>query len=148
MHIDLIFLRAFKKIFEVCTGSELFYGVGAGGLLGRMVRLVGEVPPLWASYWASNESLKDQGTPVFIYLFALKLIQTFLFPEISPARASAEWMRYRTIFVRCFNSEEEADRVVDLLRSMLVLDPARRPSIRQVMETHCWLTTTVPNNVA
>ena len=58
-----------KKIFEVCTGSELFYGVGAGGLLGRMVRLVGEVPPLWASYWASNESLKDQGTPVFIYLF-------------------------------------------------------------------------------
>ena len=50
--------------------------------------------------------------------------------------------------MRCFNSEEEADRVVELLRSMLVLDPARRPSIRQVMETHRWLTTTAPNNVA
>ena len=36
-------------------------------------------------------------------------------------------------------SEREADRVIDLLRSMFVLDPAERPSVRQVMETHRWL---------
>ena len=40
------------------TGSEFFYGAGARGLLGRMVRLIGEVPPLWALYWASNESFE------------------------------------------------------------------------------------------
>ena len=44
------------------TGSEFFYGVlCAHDLLCRLRRLVGEVPPLWASFLASNESLRDQG---------------------------------------------------------------------------------------
>ena len=51
----------FEKIYEIITGSQFFYGVGVRGLLGRMARIVGEVPPHWTSYWASNEHLKDQG---------------------------------------------------------------------------------------
>ena len=41
--------------------TELFYGVGAHGLLGRMARLVGGVPRLWAS----------NGPRCVAYLFAL-----------------------------------------------------------------------------
>ena len=107
-----------------------------------MARLVGEMPPLWASYWASNESLKDRGTPV--YLFICGTLFKHFVPEISAARASAEWMNYRTGLVQICKSEEEADCVIDLLRSMLILDPAGRPSIRQVMITHHWLQ---PNSV-
>lgn len=52
-------------------------------------------------------------------------------------------MEHRPALVRSCKSEQEADRVIDLLRSMLVLDPAERPSVRQVIETHRWLE---PNN--
>jgi hypothetical protein len=66
------------------------------------------------------------------------LIHTFV-PEISPARANAGWMDHRPAVVRICGTEEEADRLLDLLRAMFVLDPAERPSVRQVMETHSWL---------
>jgi hypothetical protein len=47
-------------------------------------------------------------------------------------------MSKRPIFIRNCETEEQADHLVDLLRTMLVLDPDERPSIRQVMETHSW----------
>ena len=144
------FLCVFEKIYEILTGSEFFYGVDARGLLGRMARIAGEVPPLWASYWASNEYLKDQGAPVcFFFFFALPWPYYYSVPEISAARASAEWINRRPALVRSCKSEEEADSdrvILDLLRSMLVLDPAERPFVRhwQVIETHRWLE---PNNI-
>jgi nitrogen-specific signal transduction histidine kinase len=36
-------------------------------------------------------------------------------------------------------TDQEADRLVDLLRSMLVLDPDKRPSARHLLEVHTWL---------
>ena len=59
-----------EKIFEIITGGAFFYGVGGRGLIGRMARIFGEVPPHWAAYWASNEYLKDQGAP-FYYCYLL-----------------------------------------------------------------------------
>ena len=83
----------------------------------------------------------------FFNSFALHLISNIFVPESSATRASTEWMNYRADLVHTCKSEDEADRVVDLLRSMLVLlDPAGWPSIRQMMETHPWLQST-GNNV-
>jgi hypothetical protein len=36
-------------------------------------------------------------------------------------------------------TEQEADRFIDLLQSMLVLDPAERLSALQLLEAHSWL---------
>lgn len=38
-------------------------------------------------------------------------------------------------------TEQELDRLIVLIRSMLVLDPAERPSARHLLqlETHAWL---------
>jgi hypothetical protein len=70
----------FEKIYEIITGCAFFHGVGARGLLGAMARMVGEVPSLWASYWASNEYLKDQGVPGGFFFSGLPyLIQTLAF---------------------------------------------------------------------
>jgi hypothetical protein len=134
----------FEKIYEIITGCELFYGVGARGLIARMARIFGEVPPHWASYWASNENLKDQGAlhSFFFFWFAFLTLLTLLkhfVPEISAARANAQWNDFRPPLVHAFKSEEDADCFIDLLRSMLVLDPAERPSVRQVIETYRWL---------
>ena len=60
-----------EKIFEIITGGAFFYGVGGRGLIGRMARIFGEVPPHWAAYWASNEYLKDQGAPIYYYYLLL-----------------------------------------------------------------------------
>jgi len=45
-----------------------------------MVQIVGELPPAWALYWASNEYLKNEGT--FAYLFvALSYLMKSLVPR-------------------------------------------------------------------
>jgi serine/threonine protein kinase len=36
-------------------------------------------------------------------------------------------------------TEQEADNLIDLLRHMLMLDPAERPSALQLLEAHTWL---------
>lgn len=36
-------------------------------------------------------------------------------------------------------TSEEADRLIGLVRSMLVLDPAERPSALRLLEMHTWL---------
>jgi hypothetical protein len=36
-------------------------------------------------------------------------------------------------------TEEEAKRLIDLIRVMLVLDPAERPSALQLLDAHRWL---------
>ena len=66
--IDLIFFARLKEIYEIITACEFFYGVGARGLIGRMARIVGEVPSHRASYWASNEDLGVLS--LFFYGFA------------------------------------------------------------------------------
>jgi len=48
-------------------------------------------------------------------------------------------MDHRPAILQGCTTEQDADRLIDLLRSMFVLDPAERPSVRQVMETHPWL---------
>ena len=50
------------------------------------------------------------------------------------------WMNRRSTFEHS-GTAEEADQLLSLLRTMMVLDPAERPSIRQVIETHSWLET-------
>ena len=73
-----------------------------------------------------------------LFIIIIEYLTLFV-PDISAERASAEWIRHKSDLVRCCKSEEEADRIIDLLRSMLVLDPAERPSVRQVIETHHWV---------
>jgi hypothetical protein len=110
-----------------------------------MARIAGEVLPLWASYWASNEYLRGRGeVRCLFFKICFTLFKHFV-PEISAARASAEWSDDRPFLVKACKSEEEADCLIELLRSMLVIDPAERPSVCQVMESHRWLVE--PNNV-
>jgi len=105
-------------IYEIASVSTLFYGVDGGGLLSRMVEMVGQVPPAWEPYWASDAYLQKQ--------------------NVSVAEANTYWAERRLhLEKRC--TIEEAERLIHLVRSMLVLDPAQRPSALQLLEAHSWL---------
>ncbi|KAI0351374.1 kinase-like protein [Trametes cingulata] len=101
-------------IYEIVTGSSLFYGVGlAEGLLGRLATLAGAVPPQWQSYWQSRPHLRQS--------------------EISAEVADSEWERRRALLRKGCVDDADADRLVQLLRRVLVLEPDRRPSIEDVV---------------
>jgi hypothetical protein len=69
------------EIYEIVAGGTFFYGVGARGLLNRMAQTVGQLPPLWASYWASNEHLTCEGTGA--RLFHRRRVSSILLSQTS-----------------------------------------------------------------
>ncbi|KAI0369095.1 kinase-like protein [Pilatotrama ljubarskyi] len=101
-------------IYELVAGSSLFYGVGlAEGLLGRMATLAEAVPPQWQPYWHSRPRLRQA--------------------DISAQAAEREWERRRAILRKGCADDADADRLVQLLRRMLVLEPEKRPRIEDVL---------------
>lgn len=103
-----------------------------------LARIVEE--DLWASYWVSNEYLKDQGVAFFFGLL-VTLFKHFTpladHPSLISIAASSERIDQWPALVQGCKNEEEAVHVIDLLQSM-ILDLAERPSVRQVTETHRW----------
>lgn len=69
-HAGVRVLKTRFQIYEIVTGSSLFYGMGiADGLLKTMVKLTGAVPPAWRSYWQSRPYLQETGTLGLSYYF-------------------------------------------------------------------------------
>ena len=61
-----------------------------------------------------------------------------LVPDVSVAEANAYWAEHQLhLEKRC--TIEEAERLIHLVRSMLVLDPAEQPSALQLLAAHSWL---------
>ncbi|KAI8996626.1 kinase-like protein [Trametes punicea] len=108
-------------MYEIVSGSSLFYGVGMGdGLLGRMVGLAGWVPKDWQAYWQSRPGLQTT--------------------DVSVDAADQEWERRRGVLRKGCTDEADAHRLVALLRKVLVLEPESRPSIEDVLKDP-WLQT-------
>jgi hypothetical protein len=96
-----------------------------------MAKTVGQLPPKWAPYWASNDYLKNEGAYA-----GLPLCRTSWKPPVPDISSASANLTHRPVILRGCKTDEEADRLIDLLQSMFVLE---RPSVRQVMEAHPWL---------
>jgi hypothetical protein len=112
-----------------------------------MAQMIGEVPPLWASYWASNEYMKDQGVLLFFnfILFPSPLVFSPLIQKpfcFQRSQLQGQVLSgSNTLAGQALSRAVRVKSVIDLIRSMLVLDPAERHSVRQleVIESHRWL---------
>jgi serine/threonine-protein kinase SRPK3 len=105
-----------------------------------MIEMAGQVPPAWAPFWASDKYLRVQGMRQNFFLVAR--IEKFV-SDVSAAAANAYWAKRRQHLMKGGITELEANRLIELLRSMLVLDPAERPSALQVLGAHTWLDETL-----
>ncbi|KIY62919.1 kinase-like protein [Cylindrobasidium torrendii FP15055 ss-10] len=108
-------------IFEIVCNTSLFHFASPNDtLLGDMATMCGEVPDEWRSYWESREGLRDK--------------------DISPEDAEAEWklrLQQSIRGPRNVRTEEDIRELFGMLRSMLVMDPAQRPSAAE-MAKHPW----------
>ncbi|KZV61423.1 kinase-like protein [Peniophora sp. CONT] len=80
--------------------------------LSEMVKLVGIVPSSWSTYPAAN-ALKTSG--------------------ITPESANNLWREHRAVLQNVCPPEEDVDALIALLRRILVLDPAARPSAADIL---------------
>jgi hypothetical protein len=101
-----------------------------------MVEMVGQVPPAWEPYWASDAYLQKQSAHQRIPFFCNSYRELVL--DVSVAEANTYWAEHRLNLEKRYTIEE-AERLIHLVRSMLVLDPAERPSALQLLEAHSWL---------
>jgi hypothetical protein len=62
-------------------------------------------------------------------------------PDISVIEANAWWATIKEHLMRGSFTEQRAGQLIDLVRAMLVLDPAERPSAPQLFAAHTWLMT-------
>lgn len=111
------------SMYEIVFRGTLFYFAAPNyALLGNMATVCGEIPSSWKSYWDGNERLREM--------------------PISKEIADAQWRErenaYKTGRMHA-NSvpREDIDQFVDLLRSMLKMDPQQRPSAEEVLR-HPW----------
>ncbi|KIY62910.1 kinase-like protein, partial [Cylindrobasidium torrendii FP15055 ss-10] len=107
-------------IYEIVCGASLFHFASPNNnLLGNMATICGEVPDEWRSYWESQERLRDI--------------------DISPEVAEAEWKSRLNLMVGpgSMPTEDDMKELFAMLRSMLAIDPARRPSAAEVAK-HPW----------
>ncbi|KZT13126.1 kinase-like protein [Laetiporus sulphureus 93-53] len=95
-------------IFEIVTGSPLFYGVGMPALPSRMSKMAGYVPPKWRS-WRPDLT-------------------------ISPDQADAWWTSRKTLLRQGCVDDKDTDALVRLLKKVLVLDATIRPTIVEVLQ--------------
>ncbi|CDO69670.1 hypothetical protein BN946_scf184851.g58 [Trametes cinnabarina] len=106
-------------IYEIVSGSSLFYGVGIGeGLLDRMVALTGSVPVRWQTFWQSRHARRDIGHS----------------SDSSHEAVDREWARRRDRLREKCADDADVDRLVALLRRILVLEPEKRPTIDEVVQ--------------
>ncbi|KIY68803.1 kinase-like protein [Cylindrobasidium torrendii FP15055 ss-10] len=103
-------------IFELVTGSSLCRGLGMSALPVRMVEMTGTIPSHWQTWWNS-------------------------LPR-SPLDADAWWAQRRNQLVSRCADERDGDALLSMLRRVLVLDPAKRPSSAEVCH-ELWLEETM-----
>ncbi|KIY62914.1 kinase-like protein [Cylindrobasidium torrendii FP15055 ss-10] len=108
-------------IYQIVFGGTLFhFACPNDTLLCDMAKICGEVPDEWRSYWESQEELRNT--------------------DISPEVADAEWKLLLDHMITVpgkMRTEEDIKELFGMLRSMLILDPARRPSAAEVAK-HPW----------
>jgi serine/threonine-protein kinase SRPK3 len=82
------------------------------GLPLRMAAMASSLPPGWKNWYAS---LSDA-------------------PEVSPSGADAWWASRREALQPNCADEADTDALIMLLRKILVLDPAARPTAAEVLQ--------------
>ncbi|KAL1698642.1 kinase-like domain-containing protein [Schizophyllum commune] len=97
-------------IYELLTKAPLFHGIGHRTLIERAVNTAGYVPPAWQAWWDSNDhlSLTDG--------------------------AETYWLQSREYIREGCSHDEDTDAAISLLRRILTLDPAARPSCEEIMQ--------------
>ncbi|KAG6901938.1 hypothetical protein C0995_006460 [Termitomyces sp. Mi166 len=99
-------------IYELVTGSSLFYRVSGHGLASRMVSMASSLPPKWQDWCATLPNP----------------------PQVSKDTSNLWWAsEWRFIRSRC-DDDAEADALVALLKKLLVLDPMARPTAIEVLD--------------
>lgn len=93
------------------TGVDLF-GVGTDNMLREMVTMAGYMPSGWKAWWDT---------------------QSYQCP-ISPSVADVWWEKRKNSLLRHGMDLENADAIVALLKRVLVLDPAARPTAPEVLQ--------------
>ena len=99
------------QIYEIVTGSSLFYGLGMSALPYKMVVMTGSLPSEW-QMWHSSLS-----NP----------------PQVSLSGADAWWESRRKYLRQNCVDEADTDALITLLRKVLILDPAERPTAPEVL---------------
>ena len=102
---------SWTQIYEIVTGSSLFYGLGMSALPYEMVVMAGSVPLMWQMW---HFSLSDP-------------------PQVSLSGADAWWESRRKYLRQNCADEADTDALIALLRKVLVLDPAERPTVQDVL---------------
>ena len=98
------------QIYALLTRAPLFHGIGHKALIERAVNMAGYVPPAWQAWWDSKDhlSLTDG--------------------------AETYWLQSREYIREGCSNDEDTDAAISLLRRILTLDPAARPSCEEIMQ--------------
>ncbi|EJD48143.1 kinase-like protein [Auricularia subglabra TFB-10046 SS5] len=99
------------SIFEIVAGSSLFYGTGLPGIPYRAVEQAGYVPTAWETWWATVAKP----------------------PDVSPTAADKFWAEQRKMLRLKCEDDADVDGLIRLLKKILALDPAARPSAAEVV---------------
>ena len=97
------------QIYALLTRAPLFHGIGHKALIGCAVNMAGYVPPAWQAWWDSNDHLT------------------------STDNADAYWLQSREYIREECSDDEDTDAAIILLRRVLTLGPAARPSCEEIL---------------
>ncbi|KAL1676814.1 kinase-like domain-containing protein [Schizophyllum commune] len=97
-------------IYTLLTNAPLFHGIGHKALIGCAANMAGYVPSAWQAWWDSNDhlSLTDD-------------TETY-------------WLQSREYKREGCSDDEDTDAAISLLRRILTLDPAARPSCEEILQ--------------
>ena len=74
------------------------------------------------------------------YAYIIYYLLNSVLSGISPAEADAQWASRRSQLVNKGGmTQQETEQIMNLVRSMLVLDPEKRPSAAGLVELNSWL---------
>ncbi|KDR69876.1 hypothetical protein GALMADRAFT_145255 [Galerina marginata CBS 339.88] len=98
-------------IYELIAGDQIFYGISFRDFPIHMAALAGSLPPGWQNWYTGLSDAR----------------------EVSTSGADALWAARRKHLLRCCVDEADTDALIRLLRKMLVLNPALRPTAAEVL---------------
>ncbi|KAL1717696.1 kinase-like domain-containing protein [Schizophyllum commune] len=97
-------------IYTLLTKAPLFHGIGHKALIGCAANMAGYVPPAWQAWWNSNDHLTLTDD------------------------AETYWLQSREYIREGCSDDEDTDAAISMLRRILTLDPAARPSCEEIMQ--------------